>query len=82
MQASDIDVRAADDDPTLLVRVGEDVYEMDRRANQPNGVWVDIERYVDVVESFEAKPQCQDVPIAVAKMIGELAWGQGFDAAY
>jgi len=92
MDASEIDVRAADDDLTVWVRVGLDVYEIDRRAKRPvsdcmaSVAYTSVGRYADwnrsVIEAFDAKPQCQDVSLGVAKMIGRLAWEDGFDAAY
>jgi len=93
MDASEIDVRAAEDDPTLLVRVGDEVWEIDRRVEQPvsdclaSVAYTSVGLYRDgdrrsVKEAFDAKPQCQDVSIGVAKMIGRLAWEDGYAAAY
>ena len=85
MKARDIDVRKGADDPTWTVRVGVDVYEMNERATAPNGVCMYIGRYAEgehfdsspsaplVMQGVDSRPQCHDVPLAIACMIGVLA---------
>jgi hypothetical protein len=67
-----IEVYRAPDWPTWLVRIGDDVYEMDTQATQPNGVCIYSGEWSELAGHCKGHTvgESEGVPIAV--------WQQAF----
>lgn len=59
--------------PTYLVQVGDDMYEMDERANMPNGVCIYIGPTWRHTGECAIAEYLADVPIGIARQIAYLA---------
>lgn len=70
-----MEIRAWKDpkDPTYIVQVGEDMYEMSDDAHMPNGVCIFAGASRDLAWTVRSAPAYM-VPLGIVKRIAYLVW--------
>jgi hypothetical protein len=68
-----IEVYHADDWPTWLVRIGDDVYEMNARATQPSGISIYSGPW------SELAGHCKGYKVAESEGVPSAIWRRAFD---
>lgn len=70
-----VEVRKHRNWPTYLVRIGDDIYEMNDNANQPNGVCMYFGNISipAVQEQFSSGPVRKSIPAALCMAIANVA---------